>query len=142
MVTVQGSVNFVYVEIDMNKKVLVTSALLAAAVNGLIAGNALAAPSVDGISSSTHARAMAGIQLVGDTAGTDAHAEKNSCKGKEGCKSAAHDCKGQNSCKGKGGCKSGDNGCKGKNSCKGKGGCNTKSEEHHAEEHHAEEHHK
>ena len=38
---------------------------------------------------------------------------------------AKHACAGQNACAGQGGCKSGDQGCAGKNTCSGKGGCST-----------------
>lgn len=85
-----------------------TSALVAAALTGLLSGAAYAEHSDahEGMNKSAKHAAVAG---------THAEAAAESA--------GKHDCKGHNSCKGKGGCKSGDNGCAGKNSCKGHGGC-------------------
>ena len=84
--------------------------LLTAALTGLVGGTSVAAHASTMPTSTAHSAKLmkAGLRY----SGTNAAADKHSCKGK-------------NDCKGQGGCKSSDNGCKGKNSCKGKGGCAT-----------------
>ena len=109
------------------------SALLSAAVAGLLIGSVSTLASCTSTKASTNEMAMEKHACKtmnscagkgGCKSGDNGCAGKNSCKGKGGCATAAkHDCKSHNSCKGQGGCKTGDNGCAGKNSCKGKGGC-------------------
>ena len=94
-----------------NIGLIASGAFAAAAVSGLVAGVAYAAPGGHGVNRTGHS------PLTMD-AGTKAHEA-----GHEGAGQAS--CKGKNDCKGKGGCASSDNGCQGKNSCKGKGGCDS-----------------
>ena len=97
--------------------------LLAAAVSGLLAGG------------------FANAEDVKPVPKDDVKAEKNACKGKDGCKAAdkkdAKDCeackvedKDKNACKGKDACKAADTKTEGadmdKNACKGKDGCGAK----------------
>lgn len=82
--------------------------MLSAALAGLIAaGTAVQARSA-------HADDKAAVDAA-DAKAPTAEKDKNSCKGKEGCKAHAKD---KNGCNGKDKDK-----CKGKNSCKGKDGC-------------------
>lgn len=85
------------------------TAMVAAAVSGLLGGATALHAAVPTVSGTTP------ILKAG----------KASFAGIPQAKAHKHSCKGKNDCKGQGGCKSSDNGCKGKNSCKGKGGCAT-----------------
>jgi hypothetical protein len=120
--------------------IVATSIFAAAAMTGMLAGAARAEGVAPGAG-----HVQAGLVVRMSDTSKDGK-QKNSCKGKNGCKSltlaagagianpgvasatmfrAAHTCKGKNSCKGKGGCKTASHSCAGKNSCSGKGGCNT-----------------
>jgi hypothetical protein len=85
------------------------TAMIAAAVSGLLSGATVMYAAVPNSSGSAPILKAGKTTLSGTTLD----------------KVAKHSCKGKNDCKGEGGCKSSDNGCKGKNSCKGKGGCAT-----------------
>lgn len=89
-----------------------TSNLLAAAITGILLG-------ATGV-----ARASDSTSDFGSSQQLD-EKDKNACKGKSGCKTEKHACKGQNACKGQGGCKTDKHACKGQNACKGQGGCKT-----------------
>jgi hypothetical protein len=85
----------------------VSSALLSAAVSGIVLGAGPAASAWPPSRDVSAVGAPHADQLDSADAG------------------AKHACKGQNACKGQGGCKTDKNACKGQNSCKGQGGCRT-----------------
>lgn len=86
------------------------SALLAAAISGIMLGAAASSAQASPRGDSTgHEQLRPNVSLA-KMADPPKEPEKNSCKGK-------------NACKGKGGCKTDKHDCKGKNDCKGQGGC-------------------
>ncbi len=105
-----------------------SSALLAAAVSGLLLGGITGCSSEKQAPDSTQTQPAGGGASPAALAIADKHVCKgqNSCEGKGGCKTADHSCAGKNSCQGKGGCATvAHHSCKGQNSCKGQGGCKT-----------------
>jgi hypothetical protein len=74
------------------------SALLAAAISGMMLGAA-------GVAHASQGQNLIGKQIVKKMADKKGPGKgKNACKGKGGCKTDKHDCAGKNDCKGQGGC--------------------------------------
>ena len=112
----------------MKKKT--SSAVIAAAVSGLLLG-----------SSVTVTSCSTGSDKTSESVAAKVVPEKHACKGMNTCKGkgadgknecakkgscatvAHHSCGGNNTCKGLGGCKTDKHDCAGKNDCKGKGVC-------------------